>query len=323
MSGHVDTLNLVTSPLEQAIESLSDPTAGLADSFRRLLVVSRRIRADDLTSFIRTELDGYKDRALVPPTRKAPNLVVSIRFDGPRGSYDTLRVGAGELPTELVTVLDVVGFTEPVAELEALAHADGDKDPRLELPMAWVMLYRKYIEQQAVPYISMMTPNQAYIALPRTHLRGMLDRLRTAALDLALDLETVSAAAGTPFGPTVASEPRLATIVNNYINVQAAENATVTVGDHTNVATGAGATAVQLAVGDVSGLLSAAAEYLAPAGIGALKIALDKDGGAPAEETRSFLDRVKSGGYVLASGLATSGAYDGLMVLLQQVYPGF
>src|SRR5680860_591948 len=218
MSGHVDTLNLVTSPLEQAIESLSDPTAGLADSFRRLLVVSRRIRADDLTSFIRTELDGYKDRALVPPTRKAPNLVVSIRFDGPRGSYDTLRVGAGELPTELVTVLDVVGFTEPVAELEALAHADGDKDPRLELPMAWVMLYRKYIEQQAVPYISMMTPNQAYIALPRTHLRGMLDRLRTAALDLALDLETVSAAAGTPFGPTVASEPRLATIVNNYIN---------------------------------------------------------------------------------------------------------
>lgn len=282
-SDSLGALNLVTTPLEQAIDSLSDPTAGLADSFRRLLVVSRRIAADDLTDFIRAELDGYEDRALVPPTRKAPNLAVSIRFDGFRGSHDTLRVGAGELPTELVAVLDVVGFTEPVAELEALAHADGDNDPRLELPMAWVMLYRKFIEQQAVPYISMMTPNQAYIALPRTHLRGMLDRLRTAALDLALDLETVSVDAGTPSGPTVASEPRLANIVNNYVAAQAAENATVTVGDNTNVA-----------VGDVSGLFAAAAEYIDPAGVEArcLRRRIQDFSAPVSSDTKSHDDRL-------------------------------
>lgn len=323
MSARVDTIGCVTSPLEQAIDSLSDPTVGLADSFRRLLVVSRRIGAESLTNFIRSELDGYEDRALVPPTRKAPSLTVSVRFDGYGGSYDTIRVGADELPSDLASVLDVVGFTEPVAELEALANADGDRDPRIELPLRWVMLYRAQIERNAVPHRAMMTPNQAYIAMPRTHLRGMLDRLRTAALDLALDLEAVSADAGTPSGPTVETEPKLATIVNNYISVNAAENATVTLGDNANVASGTGATAVRLSVGDVSGLLEAAAGLLDPEGVAALQDALAEDGGEPAEHTRSFLDRVKGGAYALTGGLAVNGAYDALLQLVQQVFPNF
>ena len=57
----------------------------------------------------------------------------------------------------------------------------------------------------------------------------------------------------------------------------------MTVGDHTNVAAGDGATVVQLAVEDVTGLIAAAAEYLDPAGVSALLTSLEIDGGAPAE----------------------------------------
>jgi hypothetical protein len=322
VSAHADTLNRVTTPLTAAIDSLSDPRVSLANSLRRLLIVSRRIGSDTLTAFIRDELGGYKDRALVPPTRKPSGLTVSIRFDGFGGSYDTIRVGSGELPGNLGDVLEAVGFPEPVAELEALANAAGDSDPRIELPMMWVMLYREQIEKKTVPHHPMMTANQAYIVLPRTHLQGLLDRLRTEALDLALDLEGASIDAGSPAGPTVESEPELARVVNNFISVHAAENATVTVGD-ANVAAGSGATAVQLSVGDVSGLLRAVDGILGPDGVRELREALDEDGGEPAAHTNSFLDRVKEGGYVLASGITTNGAYDGLMAMLHQVFPGF
>ncbi|TGN31678.1 hypothetical protein [Aeromicrobium chenweiae] len=313
----------MTTPLAAAIDALSDPQVTLSAALRRLLVVSRRIGADDLTKLIRAELEGYDEATPLPPARQPHGLHVTVRFDGPMGSQEHVHVFAHELPADLAAAVEDVRLVSPVAELEALAFNDGDEDPRLGLSHMWIEVYRQYVAQNKVPSISMFVANKAFIRMPRTHMRGVLDRLRTSALDLALDLEGADADAGSPSGPTVASAPKLASVVTNYINVQAAEHATVTVGDHTNVAAGAGATAVQLQAGDVSGLLTAAGNLLGPDGVQALRDALDRDGDRPGEETRSFLDRVKSGTYVLAGGVATNGAYEGLVNLLQQVFPGF
>ena len=78
--------------LEQAIASLSDPQTTLADALRRLLVVSRRIGADDLTKWIRSELDGYATSGEAPEYRQAKGLSVTVRFDGPMNSFSLLDV---------------------------------------------------------------------------------------------------------------------------------------------------------------------------------------------------------------------------------------
>jgi hypothetical protein len=159
--------------------------------------------------------------------------------------------------------------------------------------------------------------NEAYISVPRTYLAGLLDRVKTVALGLALDIEGVSTEAGATGGPTVDSEPALGQTVASHMTMIFAHNSSV------SVASGAGATAVQLQVGDVAGLLREAGELLAGDGVEALGAALKDDGDEPGEATRGFLDRVKVGAYGLAGGLTTNAAYDGLVALLQQVFPGF
>lgn len=312
----------MTSPLEQAIDSLSDPTVGLADALRRLLVVSRRIGSGDLTDFLRAELDGHENADSVPPNRKVHGLAVTVVFDGYGGRSDRLHVTETELPSELKPTLQGIGFAEPAAELEALATAEGKSDPRLELPLAWVLRYRTHIETNSVPNLMMMNANQAFISLPRTHLRGMLDRIRTAALDLALNLEAVSPAAGSPAGPTVQTEPKLAAAVNQYISVNAAVGSTVAIGDNATIASGTGATAIQLTAGDITGLLEASGQFITAEGVTALREALEEDGNQPGDRTKSLLERVRSGAYTLAGGVAGSGAYDGLVQLLTLVFPG-
>ena len=148
-----------------------------------------------------------------------------------------------------------------------------------------------------------------------THLRGILDRVKSVALDLALCLEDVSVDAGTTGGPTVESEPGLASTVTVFLNQVFANNSTVAIGDNASV--------VQVQVGDVAGLLEAARSLLTEEGVTALRVALQRDGGEPATETRSFLDRVRGGAYMMGSGVATNAAYDGLVALLGQVFPGF
>ena len=89
-----------------------------------------------------------------------------------------------------------------------------------------------------------------------------------------------------------------------------------------SVASGAGANAVQLQVGDVPGLLREAGKLLAQVGVEALHAALRDDGDKPAEATRGFLARVKAGTSGLSGGLTASAADDGLVVLLHQVFSG-
>ena len=307
----------MASELERAIGSLSNPEISIADALRQLLVVARRIGADDVTTWLRSELEGYADDAALPDYRDGSSFPITVRFDGPMRSWETLQVSASELPAGLRSVLNYVSLRMPVAETEALATAEGKGSPRLPLPTHWVMLYREAVEQRTVPSLSMHVANEAYVSVPRTYLAGLLDRVKTAALGLALDIESVSTDAGLSGGPTVESEPALGQTVASHMTMIFAHNSSV------SVASGAGATAVQLEVGDVPGLLREAHKLLAEDGVEALHAALNDDGDKPDDATRSFLDGVKSGAYGFVGGLTTNAAYDALTLLLHQVFPDF
>jgi hypothetical protein len=231
-----------------------------------------------------------------------------------------MTVSNTDLPNDLGRIMDAMDFREPAAELAALSQ--GDDDPSLQLPMAWIQLYRGKIEEGSAPSISMMLLNRASVVMPRTHLVGILDRVKSTGLDLALSLEDVTREAGVAGGPTVDDDPRIAREVHVHLTQLFAPGSTITVGDHASVASGPGSVAVQLQVGDLDGLLSAASAYLANDAVEELRMALGEDGGQAGTKTRSFLDRVKSGGVTLAAGVTTNGAYAGIVALLQQTFGG-
>lgn len=303
--------------MERAIDALSDPTVKIADALRRLLVVARRIGATDLAEWIKQELGGYGGRDEIPDYRDGSNLPIAIRFDGYGGASVTRRMSSIELPAELSSATDNFKLVMPLAELEALAVDDGDADPQNQLPGFWLQRYRKLADEGRAPQVSMYIANHAAVVVPRTYLRGLLDRIKTVALDLALDIEDVSPEAGDTGGPTVTTEPGLREAVASHMTMIFASNSTV------SVASGAGASAVQLQAGDRDGLLAAARSILDESGVEDLDAALRDDGGKPGGATRRFLDRVRSGSYSLAEGLAVNGGYDGLVALLGQVFPGF
>ncbi len=304
----------MATALERAVEALSDPSASTADALRGLLVVSRRISADDLSTWIKSELDGYRADQEVPAYRRGDSLPISIRFDGYGGSQVTRRLSQRELPDELV-ITNGVHLRQPVAELAALCAGDHEQEPQVQLPLLWLATFRRLADENRVPHMPMMVADHAAVLAPRTHLLGILDRVKSAALDLALDLEDASLEAGAAGGPTVDSVPALASAVTVNLNQIFANNSTVAVGDNASV--------VNVQVGDIDGLFEAARSLLSEEGVKALADAIEEDGGEPGRETRSFLDRVRGGAFVLGSGIATNGAYEGLVHVLGSVFPGF
>lgn len=306
--------------LEAAVHALSDPAVALPDALRRLLVVSRRIQADDLTNWLRGELNGFSGSEMVPDYRQGQHLPIRLHFDGPMHSSTALTVTAAELPSDLASVMDGIAFREPVAELQELAS--GSDDPQLQLPMAWIEIYRKFATSRTVPSIEMFVLNGATIVTPQTHLKGVLDRIRSTALDLVLSLEHVSGMAGDTDGPTVASEPKLAEQITVHLTQLFADGSTITIGDNSTVASGNHSTAMSIAAGDIGALLKAAAALLQEDGVKGLAAALEADGGQPREATHGFLDRVRAGVYALAADVTTSAAYNALIALLHQAFPG-
>jgi hypothetical protein len=262
---------------------------------------------------------------------------IKLLFDGFMGTAQTMTLRKSDLPESLGSVVSGAKFRQPVAELQELA--EGDSDPGVQLPLSWIALYRQLADENRAPHIEMMVLNRAVTSMPRTHLKGMLDRVKSTALDLALSLEDISPEVGTTGGPTVSNEPRIEQQVHlhlapMYANgstislsentvVTSRDNATVSLGSNTNIASGRDSTAVHIDAGNIGSLLQAAENYLSPDGVEALNSALQSDGGEPATKTRGLLDRVKAGSFGLASGMSTNAAYDGLISLIQQAFPDF
>ena len=307
--------------LARAIEGLSTPGVDLPDALRQLYVVGRRMRADDLTAWLRAELNGYPDDRPTPAYRTADGLPIELHFDGPMRSSDSMRVTGADLPHDVGSALRSRSMREPAAELAALAAGQGD--PGSDLPPAWIHLYRECIKTGNIPHFPMMVLNRARLLMPRTYLLGILDRAKSTALDLALDLEQVAADAGDAGGPTIADDPALAQVVTQHMTTLFAPSATIVLGGNAAISSGAGGVVVQTVGPDLDGLLKAVGELLGHQGRDDLKLALENDGGEPAEKTRDFLDKVKGGAYGLAGGLTTNGAYDGLVALLGSVFRHF
>lgn len=94
-------------------------------------------------------------------------------------------------------------------------------------------------------------------------------------------------------------------------------------GGGATVAVGAGAQSVTVNVGDLEAVLAYATSFLGASEVEDLRRAVADDGDEPGENTRTFLQRVRTNGAALAIGVTSSAAYEGLLALLRQAFPGF
>lgn len=156
--------------LELQREAL-DKSVSTADLLRKALVVARKLKVIDIVEWISNELNGYPDEADVPEYRI---LKGELKVHNPYHGWIPLIME----DTEQAEFLSKRDNYQPVSELEKIANAEGH--------FACIRLPRK-IEQRLME--GMEVPLQPSIILSKTHIHGLLDRVRNTILEWALGLE--------------------------------------------------------------------------------------------------------------------------------------
>lgn len=295
------------SRLSALIDQAADSERSLSDVLRQVKIVAVRIGDPGLASWSTKELTGYGSGDELPTYRSKRPFPVQGSWSGPMGSaVNNAPISSAGITDDFLDFFQAE-IRQPVAELEMLSR--GDSDPMIRWDPFVVSEYNRRTQHgEGGARIEMMSLLDARIVFPRNVLTGILDVIRTQVLDLALALEGVAPDAGELDGPTVADK-RVETVTQTF-------HITIN-GDGANVATGNDVRQLSMIKkGDVDGLLEAA-RHLGLDADSATQFhrAIEADGGHVGENTRSFVDRVRSGAVSLAGNVAANLVATGLLAL--------
>lgn len=283
--------------LDDIIDASTDSSVTTADLLRKVQVVAHRLGATEVVAWAKSELAGYDDDADLPSYRIMNTPVMGV-FTGPY--HSEIRQQLTVPPPELEEMW-IMEFRVPLTELQALSELE--KDPQREWPSMIVSAY----EKSEVFRINFHVLFSAHNIITRQSLKGLIDIVRSKAMEFALELQTDFPEAGTPGGPTIASEPGLSSTVFHVTNN--------IYGDGTNIATGSDIKQrSRVQKGDVDALrreaessgLSAedAAEFVA---------AVMAEQSIEGTRTRRFIDNVRNGAIALSGSIASDVAASGLI----------
>jgi hypothetical protein len=286
--------------LDDILEASTDSHVPVADLLRKVQIAATRLGASDIAQWARNELSGYAPEASLPPYREFASIVMGL-FTGPMNSriIQNLTPGGG------VEDLWEVELRQPLVELQSLADSTGDGDPQIQ----WSAYNVQRYAQSGAFRIEFHFLFSAWNVLTKQSLHGLIDIVRTRAMEFALELQTTFPDAGSLNGPTVLTTPALASVVYNITN-----NIT---GHGTNIATGDSAhQASNVVVGDESALRLG----LDRLGMSELDQddfveAIQADQGVDGPRTQSFLARLRSGSIQLGTGIAVEVAAESLVAL--------
>lgn len=290
--------------LDQIIDASTDSSKPTTDLLRMVKIVARRVGATGIETWVRQEVDGYADGAALPDYRNGWVNVMGL-FTGPMRARErqalTIRLPGLEN-------LWRARCRQPLAELEALAHTEGDSQFGVPWPAEAVQMY----EQSGLFRIEFFGLIEAHTVMTRQNFAGIVDVIRSRALDFALDLQEQFPDAGEKDGPTVATTPALAQTVGSL---------TVNITGHgANV--GLGATVSQqsrVQIGDRGSLRRAATEAgLAAVDADEFVAAVEEERDAQGPRTSSVLHRVRSGAIAVSTSIGGGAAGDLLAAAVSQ-----
>lgn len=297
--------------LDDVIEQASDGDA--AAMLRKLMIVAHRLGAGSLLSWVRAELNGYDTASDVPDYRGPFVVTVKAHITGPFGAQAPSTLTRVGTPDSFGRLFEV-SFVEPLAVLERYATS-GHGIAYPWDPVA-IGLYNGWIRDGRVPFIEGWGVFSAQRAVSQGTLQGIVDVVRTRALELALDLQVEFPNAGEKDGPTV-NNPGVQEAVTNITNV--------IYGSVNGLAQGHTVTQeVRVATGDLSGALDSARRFLDDNGLQQLRAVLvgdgDGDDGDKRSRLKKFIDGVNAGSVALATGVTTDLAASGLLEIATQFF---
>jgi hypothetical protein len=290
--------------LTEIIDAASDDDFTTSNLLRKVQTVAYRLRAENLGSWAQRELFGYKTGDTVPAYRGPFRTQVTGTWLGPRG-HITNTVSEVGIPEDFVRGWFRATIRQPVADLELLSSSESS--PNMSWDPFIVHEYDRLVtENEGGTGYYLMELISAKQMIPQNAIRGIIDSVRTTALQFALELERVSPRAGEPDGPTTA-DPEVQLVTNNF-------NFTIN-GDGNNIAAGSDIRQkATVSKGDIDSLIRAAVDLgLQTEAVEDLRAAVTADGSKPGEKTVGFISRLRTGSYTLASGVSSNLAADGLV----------
>ncbi|TFC81737.1 hypothetical protein E3T23_05685 [Cryobacterium cheniae] len=276
--------------LDEIIDASTAESGSTPNLLRKVRVAAHRLGASEISTWAQRELSGYPDDVELPDYRVQATSVLGI-FSGP---------GRSEIQHDLQRASDEflewfsVEMRQPLSELESFASAETDA---VRGWPAW--LVQKY-ERGGFFRMNMHVLFSAHNVIPRQRIHGLIDTVKTRALDFALELQGEFPDAGSVDGPTVNSEPSLARTVNNITNNITGHGTNVAIGNekvqqHNSVT-----------VGDVAALTSEA-EALGLTADAATEFvtAVETDQSVDGPAVTHFLDRLRRGAISLGSAVGS------------------
>jgi hypothetical protein len=162
-------------------DNLTDSKVALSDVLRSMKLLAAELGSDELQKWATQELVGYPDEASVPSYRILRTSTFGV-FAGVGGSRESRMLPSFGLPDAIKDAALELRLAQPIAEIEALARAPDD-DARREWPQEWIILSRSAFQlSNGMQLIS------AYSPIGQAELAGVLDTVRTRALDFVIGL---------------------------------------------------------------------------------------------------------------------------------------
>ncbi|GAA1942393.1 hypothetical protein [Agromyces allii] len=287
--------------LDEIIDASTDSSVAVSDLLRKVQIAAHRLHANDLTFWAKQELSGYGGGLDVPAYRVIPAPVEGI-FAGPMQSFRPVML---TVPLPSIEAWWEAELRQPIVELQALANGLGDRDPVREWPAYIVDEY----EKSGILRLEYHRLYSARNVISRQSLHGVLDVIRSKALEFALDLQSADPDAGSFGGPTLSTEPQLASVVYNVTNNIYGDGANVASGSHINQRS-------RVIKGDAAALKRAVESLgLSPRDADQVVAALKDEKSVDKPKFKQLLHKVRTGSIVLAGGLATDVAAGALIEL--------
>lgn len=194
--------------LDEIISASTSGAVSSADLLRKVRIAAYRLGAEEIARWAKQELDGYGADDQLPGYRIQVSGVTGI-FTGPFRSQITHTLSVTPAGMEKWFTVEL---REPLMELQSLSELK--QDPSREWPAPVVARY----EASGVFRMDMHGLFAARNVITRQSLKGIIDTVKTRAMDFALELQSDFPEAGSVDGPTVKSEPALAQTINNITN---------------------------------------------------------------------------------------------------------
>ncbi len=191
-----------------------DSTVNVADLLRRCMVLAKRLKHAEFAAWITNELNGYPADVAIPGYRRL-NVgsvgVVGLPFGG---RIDNAPIPSAAFPEDLQHVVVEQSFRDPISVLIDLGNATN------MLKVKWGADALAYAEQH-IPMRDGATLLDAWRVVSPATVKGVVDTVRTRALEFALAIEEEAPDAGdTPPGapPAIPNERVTAIYYNTVIN---------------------------------------------------------------------------------------------------------